>query len=161
MSDPLNPETSRAVTYAKFKGLAIENTLGSGQDGVVFSTNRRTAIKSFLFFELYRRERDVYLRFKEKGFVKANEFHVPRLIESHDDLWIVEMSIVSPPFIVDFAGARLDAPLRFEPEIMAEWLQDKKEEFESDWPAVKRAMWAFESIGVYLTDVAPRNVRCR
>ena len=151
----------RAVLYAKEKGLTIENSLGGGQDGVVLSTNRRTAIKSFCFEELYRREKAVYLRLAEKGFVRTIVFHIPRLIELHNVLWIVEMTIVSPPFIVDFAGARLDSPATFEKEIMDDWLAEKKEEFESDWPTVKRAVWQLEKIGVYLVDVAPRNIQCR
>jgi hypothetical protein len=161
MNHSVSPEMSRAAVYAKARGITIESALGSGQDGIVLSTDRRTAVKSFHYEELYRRERDVYLRFAENGFVKANEFEIPRLIEFDDALWIVEMTIVSPPFFVDFAGASLDAPRMFEPEIVAEWIREKKEEFEADWPIVKRALWAFERIGVYLSDVNPRNVQCR
>jgi hypothetical protein len=77
MNDSLAPEFHRAALYAKKNQLTIEDWLGGGVDGIVFSTVRRTAIKSFLAFELYRQERDVYLRFQEKAFVAANEFHVP------------------------------------------------------------------------------------
>lgn len=158
---PVSAALSRAAMYAKTKGLTIESDLGAGMDGVVLMTETPTAIKSFIRPELYRQERDVYLRFREKGFVKANDFHVPRLIEFDDVLMVVEMTVVTAPYIVDFAGARLDCPHSFPEEVMEVWYQAKKEEFESDWPTVKRAMWKFESIGVYLNDVAPRNVCCR
>ncbi len=128
---------------------------------MVLMTETPTAIKSFIYEKLYRQERDVYLRFREKGFVKANDFHVPRLIEFDDELTVIEMTVVTPPYIVDFAGARLDSRADFPEDVMEEWLRAKKEEFEDDWPTVKRALWKFESIGVYLNDVAPRNVCCR
>ena len=130
---------------------------------MVLSTNQRTAIKSFAYFELYRRERDVYLRFREYGFVQVDGFQIPRLIDFDNNLWVVEMSIVSPPFIVDFAGAYLNVPpsYRDDDDFMEQWLIEKKDEFENDWPRVKRALGKFEALGIYLADVAPRNVRCR
>ncbi len=146
--------------YAKSRGLTIEGMLGGGVDGIVHATERTTAIKSFFGRQLYLQERNVYLRLAEKGFVVANEFHVPRLIEYDDNLQIVEMTIVTPPYIVDFAGAQLDRRKEFPPDVMEQWLVQKKEEFEANWPRVKRAMWKFEAIGVYLNDVAPRNVNC-
>jgi hypothetical protein len=159
-SDLESAAITRAALYAKTRGLTIEKTLGAGWDGIVQATNRTTAIKSFRHPQLYRQERDVYLRFEEKGFVSANEFHVPRLIEYDDNLQIVEMTIVTPPYIVDFAGAQLDRKNEFPPDVMANWLEEKKEQFEANWPRVKRAMWKFAAIGVHLNDVAPRNVNC-
>lgn len=154
---------ARVALYATARGLTIEISLGGGQDGLVMVTSRQTAVKSFIHSELYRREKAVYLRFQEKGFAQANEFEVPRLIEFDDGLWIIEMTIVSPPFIVDFAGATLNSRSSVfdDAEITREWLRDKQEEFEGDWPAVKRALWKFEGIGVYLNDVSPRNIVCR
>jgi hypothetical protein len=83
------------------------------------------------------------------------------LIEADDRLMAIEMTIVSPPFVLDFAGARLDRKFDFGAEIIEEWRQEKIEQFETDWPQVQRLIWAFERWGVYLSDVHPGNVMCR
>ena len=46
---------------------------------------------------------------------------VPRLLQFDDDLWVIEMTIVSRPFVLDFAGAYLDMPPDFSDEVMADW----------------------------------------
>lgn len=162
MKSPPGTPASRAALYAKSKGTAIDKTLGGGYDGLVQSTARRTAIKAFKADELYRRELKVYQRFLERGFFQADEFQVPTLIEFDDDLIVIEMTIVSPPFIVDFASVvKLDTPPQFEAEIMEEARREQQENFEDDWPRVRRAMRKLEIIGVYLADVHPGNVCCR
>lgn len=162
MEKPPGTPLERAALYAKSKDLAISKTLGGGYDGLVQATTGRTAIKAFKSPELYRRELAVYRRFAERSFFQAEEFHVPSLVGHDDDLAVIEMTIVSPPFIVDFASVvKLDTPPQFEAEIMEEARREQKENFEDDWPRVKRALRKLESIGVYLADVHPGNVRCR
>jgi hypothetical protein len=43
-----------------------------------------------------------------ESIVDVAGFAVPQLIHHDDRLWVVEMGIVSPPFVLDFAGAYLD-----------------------------------------------------
>jgi hypothetical protein len=45
-----------------------------------------------------------------------------------------------------------------DPEIMVPWEDDKREQFEERWPAVKRVMSAFEGLGIYLSDIKPGNI---
>lgn len=88
--------------------MEIGHRLGFGWDGTVFATDRQSAIKVFQHERLYQRERDVYLRLQARQVTKILEFKVPRLMSFDNDLWVVEMTIVSPPFVLDFAGAYLD-----------------------------------------------------
>jgi hypothetical protein len=68
------------------------------------------------------------------------------------------MSIVSPPFILDFAGAYLDKRPPFDAEQLAEWDRDKMEQFEGRWREVRSALAHLQGCGIYLNDVKPGNV---
>ncbi len=140
--------------------MSIEKQLGGGFDGIVLGTSRKTAIKSMNNQTLYQQEITVYLRLLERGITNVNGFQVPQLIDHDDSLAVLEMTIVSPPFVLDFAGARLDRRHQFPEDIIEEWRAEKREQFEADWPKVQRLMWAFESLGIHLNDVHPGNVAC-
>lgn len=86
------------------------------------------------------------------------EFNVPRLVRFVDDLQIIEMDIVSKPYVLDFAGARLDAPPPFTEEQWAEWEQDRKEKFENRWQKVLDVLDALKEFGIYMTDASPGNI---
>jgi hypothetical protein len=83
---------------------------------------------------------------------------VPELLGCDDRLRILEMTIVKRPFVLDFAGAHLDARPEFSVEIWADWEAEKREQFEERWPTVVKIMTAFEQLGVYLLDVSPANI---
>jgi hypothetical protein len=83
---------------------------------------------------------------------------VPQLVGSDDALRLIEMTIVKAPFVLDFAGAHLDARPEFSEEIWADWEADKREKFEDRWSQVQRVLDAFEELGVYLLDVSPSNI---
>lgn len=121
-----------------------------------------TAVKSFNHRRLYRKERDVYLRLREKAVEDVNGFTVPKLIDFDNNLSIIEMTIVMPPCVLDFAAADLDYKRNnFPPEIMAEWVVEKQEQFEDDWETVQTVIWGLQQVGVYLNDVHPGNIMCR
>ncbi len=82
--------------------------LGGGKDGGVWQTNRMTALKIHDRAESYRAERNAYMRFRDVGLIDANGFNVPELTEHDDELLALEMTIVRPPFVVDFASVVLD-----------------------------------------------------
>lgn len=96
---------------------------------------------------------------KERKTLK--DFHVPQLIDYDDDLLVIEMTVVTAPYILDFASAFLEPCMnRFSQEELDDWRAQKLEEFEADWPRVRLLMAAFEGLGVYLSDIHPRNVAC-
>jgi hypothetical protein len=83
---------------------------------------------------------------------------VPELIGYDDELWVIEMTIVTRPFVLDFAGAYLDYPPDYSDEVMEEWHADKREQFGSRWPDVQAILRELESYGVFMADVNPGNV---
>src|SRR5438046_2253643 len=103
-----------ARLYADQRQLELAEPLGSGKDGIVLVAKRKpqpgkVAIKALCFDEAYGREKRVYERLKKLGVTSVLGFNVPQLIGSADDLRVIEMTIVKRPFVLDFAGAYLDA----------------------------------------------------
>ena len=160
MNENLMPN---ARAYAAERQLKIAGTLGSGKDGVVVVGNcqsapAKVALKAHRFAELYLREKAVYHRLKAKRINSVLGFNVPEFLGFDDRLRILEMTIVRRPFVLDFAGAHLDARPRFPEEVWADWEAEKREQFEGRWGEVRRVLDAFEELGVYLLDVSPGNI---
>ncbi len=81
--------------------------LGAGQDGVVWRSSRQTAVKFFDQLERYRRELEVYRLLKARQIVQVAGHAVPVLLVNDDELLAIELTLVQPPFVLDFAGAKL------------------------------------------------------
>lgn len=130
--------------------------------GIVFSTNRESAVKVHAQEIAYKRERNVYLRLQEH---KVNELHgliIPNLLDYDDQRKIIEMTVVSPPFIVDFGGAYLDNYPEHASSKDARmiWESEKQEQFGSRWKAVKTILNDFDKLyGVCIVDVNPGNIQ--
>jgi len=69
------------------------------------------------------------------------------------------MTLVQPPFLLDFASAYLDndGP-DFPSEVMDEWLARKSEEFGPNWGRVPGVLAALHRLGIVLTDIHPGNI---
>lgn len=102
----------------------------------------------------------MYRRLKKRGVASIAGFWVPKLVNFHDELLIIEMQIVSPPFVLDFASAYLDELPSYadSEEIMTEWESEKREQFEDRWAVVKQVISGFRQYGIYLADVKPGNI---
>src|SRR5215207_2090651 len=93
------------VQYEIQYQVRLVNALGDGKDGRVFKTDGRTAVK-FLYEEsVYRRELQAYQILRHQDIDEVNGFQVPRLLRHDDVLRAIEMTIVQPPFLLDFAAA--------------------------------------------------------
>ena len=158
MPNSLTEIEGRIAEYAARYSCATENCLGFGYDGLVISTNRQSAIKGFRYQLLHDRERDVYQRLAELGIFKVRGFNVPRLLRFDYELQCVEMTIVRPPFVLDFAGAYLDFPPEYATDVLANWREEKAEQFGDNWPEVQRIMREFAAMGIFLADVKPGNI---
>ena len=148
----------RSQSYARQQKIELLTHLGAGYDGSVFGTDRKSAIKVLNWRELYERERDVYLRLKQLQVETVAGCDVPQLIGFDDELWIIEMTTVSPPYVLDFAGAYLDQRPDFPIDVRRQWEREKRRQFGSDWKYVPRIVVAFERMGIYLADLNPRNI---
>jgi len=153
----------RAEEYAQRNALVVGEQLGFGVHGIVLVTESheragRSAIKTHERQGAYVRERDVYRRLQGHAVSQVRRCHVPQLIRYDDDLWVVEMTVVTRPFVLDFAGAYLDTRPEYPLEALDEWRKEKEEQFGHQWPEVQRVMSALERYGIFLADVSPSNV---
>ena len=153
-----------AGAYAAQHQLRLAQRLGFGIHGTVLLAEHegkqdRSAIKAHNSPIFYQRERDVYKRLHEAGVSDVMGFHVPQLLRADDNLCVIEMTIVTRPFLLDFAGAFLDVRPEFSEEIWAEWETQKREQFGDHWNVVREVLNTLEGWGVYLLDVSPSNIR--
>jgi hypothetical protein len=81
-----------------------------------------------------------------------------KLLAHDDELWVLEMTIVKKPYVLDFAGAYLDHPPDYSIEVLNEWRVEKEEQFGDRWPEVKRILRTLENYGIFLADVTPNNI---
>ena len=107
----------------------------------------------------YGRERNVYLRLRRLGVWAIGECQVPRLVDFDDEFWVIEMTLVSPPFVLDFGGAYLDQRPDYSAETLAEWEAARSDLFEEDWPRVQAIRAALAGFGIYYYDAHPGNIR--
>jgi hypothetical protein len=85
--------------------------------------------------------------------------HVPQLLDFDDGLFVVEMTIVSKPYLLDFAGAFLDGVPEFSEDVLAAWEEQKREQFGPRWSVVEAVLSELRlRHGIYLTDVGPDNI---
>jgi len=152
-----------AGAYAARHELLVVERLGFGVHGSVHLVEGklkgdRSAIKAHRATEFFLRERAAYELLSNAGVTEVLGFHVPQLIRADEELQVIEMTIVTRPFVVDFAGAHVGARPEFPEEAWAEWQAEKREQFGARWVTVQAVMGAFEDLGVYLMDVSPSNI---
>jgi hypothetical protein len=159
--------TRRAYEFSHANGLDVVQELGFGVHGIVLATEShpesgasplRSAIKIHAQESAYIRERDIYVRLKERGVQDIRGLEVPQLLRFDDRLWVIEMTMVSRPFVLDFAGAYLDHAPDFPDEVMADWRAEKVEQFGKHWQEVEKILAVLESYGIYMEDVSPSNI---
>lgn len=123
-----------------------------------------SAVKVFDRVEAYGRERDAYLRLRQHQVTSVQGHTAPQLLRYDDVLGVIEMSIVSPPFVLDFGKARLDVSweevFRDDPQVIEERWAHWESLFEpGQWPAVLAIYGELgRRYGVWLEDLHPGNI---
>src|SRR4051812_48096658 len=108
------PREKAEATARRYIGInELLKPLGSGAEGFVFPTPSATAIKVFTYREKFDRELAAYQRLREHDVFDVLGFAVPRLTRGDSDLLVIEMTLVKPPFLLDFAQSTLDEPHDF------------------------------------------------
>jgi hypothetical protein len=119
---------------------------------------RDTAIKVFSHDEKFRNELAAYERLEERDVQNVLGFWIPKLIRASPALMIIEMTIVPPPFLVDFSQATIDAEADF-PEGLDEWWERLGEVFGNRLPKVQAVFYELKRLtGISYYDLAPRNM---
>lgn len=133
--------------------------IGGGKDGTVFMTSRRTAVKLHANPSVYRRERDAYRRLQDKRVDRINQFKIPSLISSHDELLAIQMTTVEPPFILDFASAILDEEWTDDPALESDLEELVLRLFDDRASDVFFALERLVTLhGIHMLDARPSNI---
>src|SRR3954453_22137930 len=158
-----HPEADRIV--CRYIGTAeAPEPLGWGVDGVVYPhPTAHTAIKIDRGQDGLANELATYLRLAEHAVSSFEaggfRFTVPVLIEYDATDRLIEMSIVRPPFLLDFAGVTLDDPSDFTDEARSEWWDKVASDFGDDFPIARDVFWGLVTrYGIYYWDLKPRNL---
>jgi hypothetical protein len=143
----------------KLRETELTDCLGFGIDGVVYATTAPSAVKSFRREDGYVRERNCYIRLKDHEVLSVCGHAVPQLINHDDTRLIIEMTMVKPPFLLDFASAWLDRAPDFSVEAIELWNEEKAEMFGARWHEVRDLLRVLrEEHGIHLTDVKIGNI---
>jgi hypothetical protein len=153
----------RATFYAHVQRLTLAERLGFGIHGIIFAASGNasygfSAVKSHRSEEPYVRELSIYTRLAEEQVEAILGFNVPQLLGFDESLLVIEMTIVTRPFLLDFAGAYLGSPPYFTEEIWAEWEAKKKAQFGAKWSAVEDVLFELRRLGIHMVDVSPSNI---
>lgn len=149
--------------YCRERGLTLGRQLGFGVHGTVFMAENQTndgvcAVKAFEQEECYLRERDVYVRLGQRRIRRIHGSTVPTMTGFDNERWVIEMTVVSRPYVLDFAGAYLDREPEFSDETLAEWRAEKQEQFGVRWNDVQAILAKLASHGIFVVDVNPNNI---
>ena len=82
-------------------------------------------------------------------------FDVPFLVDFDQELLIIEISIVQPPYLLDFGKVYLDHPPThlYDEQMMANAHVEWEERFGKRWSKVHHAMKMLEKLGIYTTTI--------
>jgi serine/threonine protein kinase len=152
-----------AQRYALRRNINLRERLGFGIHGTVFAAQDNTkpgffAVKFHREERPFERECRVYQRLREEQITRILGLNVPQLLRIDDHFRAIEMTIVRPPFLLDFADARLDEPPEFSEDVLRLWEEDKAEIFGDKWPEVTRILAALHALDIYLLDINPGNI---
>lgn len=119
-----------------------------------------TAIKIFTHLPKFEQELAVYERLHEWDVTKVLGFNVPSLVASSRKLLIIEMTIVKPPFLLDFEISKLDEDQSFDSSMgTEEWWDRLRPLFGRRLPMVRDVFYYLSNrYGIYYYDLAPRNM---
>ncbi len=129
-------------------------------DGTIWRTSRHSAVKVFEHEKNFGDELECYQRFQTAGVEAISGFAVPELIGFHRQLQVLEIKIVSPPFLLDFGKVYLDSPPPYwdDAEIMDDWYAEGKENFGPRWGQVLSLIGMLQKYGIWYVDPKPGNI---
>lgn len=152
----------RVRLYAKGAGVATDrHPFDGGQDGTVWRTDRHSVLKAFERERAYLHELECYRRLRDSGIgTKLNGFNVPQLLGHSDTFMVIEMGLVTPPYILDFGKAHLHDP-RWPAHVIEGWNEQMADWWGDDVKQVRLLLAALKRFGIWYYDAKPGNVRIR
>ncbi|MFI4859541.1 MAG: hypothetical protein ACIAXF_02545 [Phycisphaerales bacterium JB063] len=155
-----HPAEVRAIAEAYIGNRGrITGEPGSGTDGWVFSLEPHSVVKVHRVRRTYAKELEAYQRLDRENVIKIANCNVPVLRHFDEERLIIEMSFVTPPFVIDFGKCYFDDPMDFEEDRWFRWERKLEALYGSN------AGWAMrvhrhlrEKYGIYHDDVRPANI---
>lgn len=144
--------------YLQPLGATIVNPLGVGTDGAVWQTTRHTAVKAFLKEKNFKLELESYRRLQAAKLIEVCGYWVPQLIGHDHDLLAIEMSIVKPPYVLDFGKVYLDHQPDFSPEVLRDWREQQQDLWGGHFSRVQAILRRLQSLGIFYADPKPGNI---
>ncbi len=130
-----------------------------GLDAFLWQSTGDSILKVHRYEERFRQELAVYNRLTERGVERLKGFRFPQLLHYDEELQILELSFVSPPYILDFVEVGIGKmPGNFDLDRIE---AQQSKQFGKDWPDVRRLLEALMQIGIYYDDVHNKNIRLR
>lgn len=152
--------TQKAKLYALGHSIRLQERLGDGSDGIVWKSDRKTAVKVFQYQKNYRMEISCYQRLSLYKISRIEQFAVPRLVWFDDDLLIIEMTIVTAPCLIDFGKAYLDEAPDHSLETLAERQEHWREIWEDRYDEVDTLVGILRyKYGIFYQDPSPGNIK--
>jgi hypothetical protein len=133
--------------------------LGAGQEGYVWATSLGSAIKVFERERNFNTELKCYQILEGCAISEIDGFNVPQLLDFDDELWVVEMSVVAAPFLLDF-GKCYFCPPEYPSDAIKHYSQQCEDYFGPFWPKVASAIYELERMGIWYVDAKPSNINC-
>jgi len=151
---------SRAQQYARLYDLTVnfEKPLGYGNDGYVWRSSQNTAIKVIERERAYRSELYSYQRLEQAGISEINGLAIPTLVNSHDKLMIIEMDVVTPPYLIDFGKVWLDRAPDYSQDAWDQWESVGHDDFGDRWGDVKAVLAILQQLGIHYVDPKLGNI---
>jgi len=136
-----------------------ERRLGSGTDGEVYIVNGPSAVKVHYDRHRFLNELHAYQVLSRIGLEHIGEFRIPVFRQYDDQLLIIEMSVVKPPYLIDFGKATIGKGQDWSDEHMAYWWEQVEDKFENDFAVASQI---FEQLvrrtNIYQWDLNPSNL---
>jgi hypothetical protein len=77
-----------------------------------------------------------------------------------DDLMVIEIGIVTPPWALDFGKAYIDKPADYPEGVLEDSFDSFKQQYTTeDWERVMSVITNLRSFGIYYYDLKPGNVK--
>lgn len=135
-----------------------EDRIGFGTDGSVWHSSRDTAIKACYRKDNYRDEVRCYEIFKNRKIRKIKGLSVPILEGCDDELLVFEMTIVEPPYLLDFGKVYVNRPPPYRLSEMPNWHEKLREEFGEHSSKVYAVLSALRQLNIHYVDPRPGNI---
>ncbi len=132
--------------------------LGAGVSGFVFAApDYQTAVKVHTTAESYKTEVRAYKVLNQFQVNSVLGLTVPRLRSRSDWRHLIRMDLVSPPFLLDFAGVRFTDP-QFTDDVMNDVHAGIRAKFGRNADLAYAVQYELRKLGMYYLDLRPSNV---